>query len=242
MQLIMPEILVDARELSLGALATALALGLVLWLLGWRGHRFWIVLTVTVGAGVFGLLSGPGYGTQPLVAGLLLALAAGTLALALVRVVVFAAGGTCAWALVHAVVPAWEEPLVCFLLGGLGGLLLFRFWTMALTSFAGALLLVYSGLCLADRLGKVDSIALSGQQTALLNGVTAGLALVGVLIQFFLERRRGRKKPKADRQDEGQDGRPRRPERDRYREDRESSAEDKKKWWDWAQRVTRRAG
>src|SRR5205085_3044818 len=96
-------------------------------------------------AGIFGLLSPPAGRLPPLVLGLLLAVAAGVLALALVRVVAFAAGGAAAWLAVHTFAPpAWDEPLVCFIVGGLAGLLLFRVWTMVLTSFAGTLLMSYS--------------------------------------------------------------------------------------------------
>jgi len=65
-------------------------------------------------------------GVQPLLAGLLLAVAAGLLALALVRVIAFAAGGIAAVYGVRLLPPApWQEPLICFLGGGLLGLLLF---------------------------------------------------------------------------------------------------------------------
>src|SRR5262245_16255718 len=152
MQLLAPDILAEAHGLSVTVTGTAFALGLLIWLFGWRGHRFWIVLAVTAAAGVIGLYSDPAYGTRPIFAGLLLAVAAGAMALALVRVVVFAAGGVAGWALVHAVFPAWESPLVCFLVGGLIGILLFRVWTMALTSAAGTMIMAYSGLCLANSL------------------------------------------------------------------------------------------
>jgi MFS family permease len=230
MQLLAPEILADARSLSAGVSVTGIILGMALWLLGWRGHRFWIVLGVTVGAGIFGLLSGPEYGTQPLVAGLLLAIAAGTLALALVRVVVFAACGFASWVVVHAMLPAWNEPLVCFLLGGLIGLLLFRFWTMVLTSGAGAVLMTYCGLSLADRLGKVDAVGLAERQAILLNGTCAGLAFVGLTFQFLLERRLNRK-PDADEEQYGR--RPPYP---------LGVEQPRKGWWNRTQRGYRQAG
>src|SRR5260370_1371229 len=71
MQLLAPDILSEARELSLPLVLTGLGVGLMIWLLGWQAHRFWLVLVTTVGAGVFGLYSGPANGTQPLVAGVL---------------------------------------------------------------------------------------------------------------------------------------------------------------------------
>src|SRR5438105_8767193 len=156
MHLLSPQILEEACEISVPITATTCALGFLIWLFGWGGHRFWIVLATTVAAGIFGLYSEPIHKTQPLVAGVLLALAAGALALALVRVVAFASGAIALWIAVHALIPNWHEPLVALLVGGLIGLLLFRVWTMTLTSSAGALIMIYSGLCLLHKLGNVD--------------------------------------------------------------------------------------
>jgi MFS family permease len=203
MHLISPDILSDARTLSFGLLGAALSVGLMLWLLGWWGHRFWIVLIATVTAGVFGLNAGPNYGLQPIVAGLLLAISAGVLALTLARVFAYAAGGLAAWMVVHALAPLWDQPLLCFLVGGLVGLLLFRFWTMAMTSFVGTLLLLYSGLALADKFDKLDSAGWAQDQGTLLNWLVAVVALVGFVVQIFLERRRIRKQ--RDREDEEND-------------------------------------
>jgi MFS family permease len=200
--LISPDILTEARALSFGLLAAGLIVGLLLWLLGWWGHRFWIVLIATVGAGIFGLNAGPNYGLQPVVAGLLLAISAGVLALTLVRLFAYAAGGFAAWMLVHALAPLWDQPLLCFLAGGLVGLVLFRFWTMALTSFVGALFVVYSGLCLADRMDKLDSVAWAQDQGMLLNWFCGTLTLVGFVVQIFLERRRVRKLRETEDEEE----------------------------------------
>jgi hypothetical protein len=147
MQFIVPDIIAEGRGLSVPVCVAGIAIGFLLWLTGWWAHRFWIVLVSTVVAGVVGLLKGPGFRIQPLLAALLLAVAAGLLALALVRVVAFAAGGMAAWMAVQALAPpSWHEPLVCFLVGGLVGLFLFRVWTMMLTSFMGALWMGYFGL------------------------------------------------------------------------------------------------
>ena len=94
--------------------------------------------------GVLGLHFGAAYDMQPLVAGLLLAVAAGALALSLARVVLFVIGGAaCVW-LAHAAGPVLDEPAVCFLVGGLLGVLLYKVWVTALSSLAGTLLLAYS--------------------------------------------------------------------------------------------------
>ena len=205
MHLISPDILTEARTLSFGLIAVGISVGCLLWLLGWWGHRFWIVLIATVGAGVFGLSSGPDYGLQPVVAGLLLAVSAGVLALTLVRLVAYAAGGFAAWMLVHAFAPLWDQPLLCFLAGGLVGLLLFRFWTMALTSFVGTLFLSYSGLCLADKLDQLDAVAWATDHGRLLNWLCGVVALVGFTAQFFLERRRLRRLRESESEEEEHD-------------------------------------
>src|SRR5207244_6507993 len=107
MQLLAPDILEQACEISIPVTATAFAIGLLIWLLGWRGHRFWIVLAATVGAGIFGLYSQSIHKTQPVVAGLLLAVAAGALALALVRVVAFASVAVALMIALRAMLPNW---------------------------------------------------------------------------------------------------------------------------------------
>lgn len=193
MQLIAPDILADARGMAAAIYGLGLVLGLALWLFGWWGHRFWIVLFTTVIAGIYGLSSARASGMQPFAAGLLLALAAGMMALALCRIFAFAAGGFAAWLLVRSVMPGWDEPLLCFLAGGLIGLFLFRLWTMALTSLAGTLIMVYSGLCLFDQLGKLDALAWSERRGLLLNWICGGIALVGWVSQLLLDRWRLRR-------------------------------------------------
>jgi hypothetical protein len=189
MQLLAPDIVAEARELSLPVLFAGLALGLFLWILGSRFHRFWLVLGTTLVAGVMGLYSGATFGVQPLVAGLLLAIAAGALALALIRVVAFAAGGVTGWVVLHSLAPTWNEPLVTFLAGGLLGLMLFRLWIMVLTSLGGTLLVGYSSLCLADQLGKLDAVSWCQEQVSLLNIACGGVVLLGMLFQFLIDRR-----------------------------------------------------
>src|SRR5262245_62182233 len=112
MRFLDPDILAEAQGLPLAVTATGLLLGVLLWALGWWGHRFWIVLATTVTAGVVGLSAGQVTGLQPVVVALLLAVAAGALALPLSRLVVFAATGLAAWLVVHALIPALQEPLI----------------------------------------------------------------------------------------------------------------------------------
>lgn len=190
MQIVAPDILEEARGLTVGIHLVAFLLGLLLWTLGWAGHRFWIVLISTIGAGVYGLHAGPSLGAQPWVAGILLALTAGLLALALVRLLAFAAGSIAGLLLMRSLMPTLNEPLVASLVGGMIGLLLFRLWMMALSSAAGALLMAYSGLCLAHTFGKLDCVAMAESQVLVLNCACGGLALLGMLVQYFLDRAR----------------------------------------------------
>jgi hypothetical protein len=190
MQLVLPDILDEVRGFSPTVTFLAFVLGFLLWLLGWQGHRFWIVLAATIAAGVVGLSSGPGQTTQPILAGLLLAVSAGALALALIRLTAFAAGGASALLAMHVLAPQWQQPLLSFLAGGLFGLVLFRIWTMAITSAAGTLLLAYSSLCLLNLFGKVDIIALAEKQKPAINCICGGVCLLGLIAQLILDRHR----------------------------------------------------
>ena len=89
MQFVHPDILAEARGLSIGATGFALLVGLLLWGLGWRWHRFWIVFGVTLTAGLVGLNAGQTVGGQVLAVGILLAVAAGMMALEIARVLAF---------------------------------------------------------------------------------------------------------------------------------------------------------
>src|SRR5262249_46605587 len=193
MYMLAPDIVAEARGLPNAISGTGLALVLMLWALGWWGHRCWIVRAATIAAGVFALAGGPLSNVQPLVVAVLLALAVGVLALSLVRLVVFAAGGLVAWMAVHAALPSFQEPLICFLAGGIVGILLFRSCTMALTSFARPLLMGSSALCLADRVGKLTAAEWSARHAVLLNWACAGVAVLGWLVQFLLARWRHRR-------------------------------------------------
>ncbi|HVS35998.1 MAG TPA: hypothetical protein VMS17_10500 [Gemmataceae bacterium] len=194
MVVVAPDILDEVRQLPWYLPALGAALGLVLWLFGGRQHRFWLVLLTTVIGGVVGLRFGPDCDMQPLVAGLLLAVTAGALALALARVLLFLLGGAASVWLGHTAAPAWDAPALCFLIGGLLGVLLYRVWVTALSSLAGTLLLAYSILGLLGGAGVCDAVGWAGDQTALLNWACGSFAVVGLLTQLLLERRRVRRK------------------------------------------------
>jgi hypothetical protein len=190
MQLVAPDILEEARLLSPVLSSTGLVIGLLLWSLGGKTHRFWLAMSVTLTAGMLGLTLGKDYGMQPLVAGLLLAVSAGALALSLVRILLFAAGGLAALGLMHSVATGWDEPIAVFLVGGLAGVFLYRFWIITFSSLIGSLLVVYSSLALFDRLHMVDSVALTSKNGPLLNWGCASLVALGILVQFLVARQR----------------------------------------------------
>jgi hypothetical protein len=194
MPLLAPDILEEARSLSPFISGAGLTIGFLLWSFGGRTHRFWLAMSVTLTAGLLGLTYGKQYGMQPLVAALLLAISAGALALSLVRILLFAAGGLAALGLIHAIAPGWDEPIAVYLVGGLIGVLLYRFWIITFSSLVGSLLMAYSALALFDRLHMVkNSVEWTRKNGPLLNWGCASLVVMGVLIQFLFERRRYRK-------------------------------------------------
>ena len=193
MQIIAPDIVGDVRGLSAALQITGLIAGLSLWALGWRNHRFWVVLVITVSAGTYGLAEAAALHAQPLVAAVLLAVAAGVLALSLIRLIAFAAGGFFCLVAIQAVAPRWDQPVVAFLLGGLLGHFMFRFWMMVLTSWCGTLLMTYTIFGLADRMGKLDSVAWTEKRSTLLNWVCGAVAVLGLVCQVIVEWKFGAK-------------------------------------------------
>jgi hypothetical protein len=198
MHLLAPDILEEARTLSPFLSGAGMLIGFLLWMFGGRTHRFWLAMSVTLAAGLLGLSHGKQYGMQPLVAALLLAVSAGALALSLVRILLFAAGGMAALSLIHAVARGWDQPIAVFLVGGLIGVILYRFWIAIFSSLVGTLLMAYSALALLDRLRLMDSSVVWARQNGpLLNWGCASLIVMGVLVQFLLDRR-GKRKDKEE--------------------------------------------
>jgi hypothetical protein len=240
MYLIAPDIMAEARGLSPAIPAVGVTVGVLLWLFGSYGHRFWIVLLLTLAAGVYGLYFGPAYGMQPMIAGLLLAVSTGTLGLALMRVLAFAAGGVAALWLARTVAPSYDEPLVFFLLGGLAGVLLIKVWITALSSLAGTLLAAYSSLCLIERLGKFDAVAWTTQNGALLNWAVFAFAGLGTLTQLLMHRRRLRQAAEKEANDAKMDAEARAAQAEEERKRRLPKPKPKK-WWEWPLEQLRRA-
>lgn len=189
MQLIAPDILAEARGLTGAMSGTICVLGCALWLFGWRWHRFWIVAGITLAAGLIGLNAGRTTGgTQVMAVGILLAVAAGLLALELARVLAFVAGGCGAWLAVQWVLPQAQELWAVFLCGGLFGLLLYRLWTMLLTSLLGTLFAGHAGILLIEQLFGFDAVGWVSRNVPALNGVVVGWVVLGILVQALSAR------------------------------------------------------
>jgi hypothetical protein len=193
MQLLPPDILADVCQLSLPLLITGALAGLALWLFGWRTHRFWVVMGTTVIAGVYGLLEGQVLQTYPVVAGIVLAIAAGVLALSVIRLVAFAVGGAVGFVIMQNAVPSFNQPLVIFVAAGFLGLLLFRWWFMAITSASGAMLLIMTVVGIIQRSGNSNIVSWIGKHGKPVSWIYIGIAVFGLLFQAFWEWRRLRK-------------------------------------------------
>jgi hypothetical protein len=183
MQLLAPDILAQARGLTAAMSGTICVLGIALWLFGWRWHRFWVVAGITLGAGLIGLNAGRTEGVQVMAVGILLAVAAGMMALELAKVVAFIAGGIGAWLAVQWVLPQAQELWAVFLSGGIMSLLLYRLWTMLLTSLFGTLLAGHSALLLLEPAFKFDAVAYTTEHMVVLNGIVVGVVILGILLQ-----------------------------------------------------------
>jgi hypothetical protein len=188
MHLIAPDVLAEARGLSPVLSGLGVLIGALLWFCGWRWHRLWVVIAVTLIGGLLGVQAGKSSGGHIVAMGVLLALAAGLLALELARVFAFVAAGTSVWMAASALFPNGQELWVGFLIGGLLGVLLYRFWTMLLTSFVGVLVSWHCGLCLTETLMAFDAAAFAEQQSLILNGAGMAVTVLGVVTQSWIER------------------------------------------------------
>jgi hypothetical protein len=190
MQLIAPDILSEAHGLSVPFCVAGILLGILLWTFGWRWHRFWVVLATTIVAGLIGLSGHSVIGPRMLAAGLLLAIAAGMLAIDLSRLVAFSAAALGCWLIVHRILPNFQESTICLLGGGIVGLLLYRLQLMILSGLVGTILFAHSLLLLIEKLSEpYVAIAAWSQANSLgLNIAVVVVALLGVAVQGQIER------------------------------------------------------
>lgn len=210
MQIILPEIVAEVRELSVWLPILAFGTALLFGLSGWSTYRFWAVLFTTVAAGLYGLLQAESLNLLPAVAALLLALSAGMLALSIMRVVAFILGGVSCLMLMHLIAPGADAPVICILSGGVFAIILFRLWIMFLTSFAGSVVITYCVLCFFDRLGSFDSVKWSQENVTALNWICLiGAGVITVAQYYWNQNAKSEKKDKpADKPKEGGDKKP----------------------------------
>jgi len=183
MNLINPDVIAEARGLSVGASGFLLFAGFLLWAFGWRWHRFWVVFAITLTAGILGLGAGQTAGVQILVVGVLCAVAAGMLALELARILAFVTGGAAAWAAATAVVPGAQELWAVFLCGGLLGVVLYKLWTMLAMSLFGILICWHTLLVLWEGPLGFSAARWAAENASALNGAVAVGTLLGVIVQ-----------------------------------------------------------
>jgi hypothetical protein len=188
MQLLSPEILIEAKGLSPSVTIFGLILGFLLWLFGWRWHRFWVAMSITIAGGLIGLHAARSSGSNLLAFGLLLAISAGVLAIELSRLLAFVAGGMTVWLLSYYLFPNAHELWIAFLVGGLGGVLLYRLWMMLLTSFAGVLLSWHSGFCILQQYAGMNASQWATEHLVLINSLMIGITILGLLAQSLMER------------------------------------------------------
>jgi hypothetical protein len=188
MHLIAPDVLADARGMSPALSGLGVLIGGLIWLFGWRWHRFWVMGAVTVAGGMIGLQTGRSSGGHIFAMCVLLALSAGLLALELARVFIFLASGTSVWLAASLLFPKGQELWVAFLIGGLLGVFLYRFWAMLLTSMTGVLLGGNALLACLDEWLHFDAAAFAARNVLTLNGAVIALTASGVVVQSILER------------------------------------------------------
>jgi len=81
------------------------------------------------------------------------------------------------------VLPQAQELWAVFLSGGLLGLMLYRVWTMVLTSLLGTLVAGHAALLLLQPVFHFDAVVWSTANAAALNGSAVGLLILGILLQ-----------------------------------------------------------
>ena len=204
MHLIAPDVLTEARGLTGAMAGTVCVLGIALWVFGGRWHRFWVVAGITLAAGLVGLNAARGAGgNAPVMAiGVLLAITAGMMALELAKILAFVAGGVGAWLAVQWVLPQAQELWAVFLCGGLFGVLLYRLWTMLLTSLAGTLCAGHAGLLMLEPVLNFDAAAWAAANLAALNGIAVAWVILGIVVQAAASPDEEAKKADEEHQEE----------------------------------------
>lgn len=196
MNLLSPEYLSELMDLPSAALLVMLGLGTGLALTGWKWHRFWLTLCLSLVAGLVGLKQAAAWGIhQPVLAGVVLAATAGCLALSLARVGLFLAYGLTCWYAMQRLAPAYAIPAMCICGGGIFSVVFYRFSMALLTSAIGCLMISYGVLAYGEQQRWFPMLNWLKDQPVAAHASWAGLTLATLFLQLYLSRRARRKKP-----------------------------------------------
>jgi hypothetical protein len=180
------------------ALGIIVAIGAAIALTGWRWHRFWLTITVSLISGLIGIRQAPVWGIgQPIMAGVLLATAAGCLALSLARVGLFLAYGLAIWYAMKRFAPPYAIPAICICAGGLFSVLFYRFCVVLLTSAFGSLLLCYGGLAFLQQKNIFSVSPWIGEQPIIASAIWGGITFFTLSLQLYFWRRAKERLKKA---------------------------------------------
>ena len=194
MQILSQEFLARLVDVPLPMVVAALVLAPVFWVLGWRIHRVLFVASVSLIAGVYGLVHGPKIlGVNEYMAGLLLAGGVGGVAIALLRIGAFVACGLVADSIAVHAAPEYFDPALCgpvrvfaFLVGGMLSVLFYRLVVILITASLGAFIMVTAVVSLTHQTSDYDALTGGDDLQMLVAGALAVLILIGTGVQYLL--------------------------------------------------------
>jgi len=193
MQILSQQALETLVRIPLPIVVVGLVLAPVFWLLGWRLHRVLFVGSVTFIAGVYGLVHVPKLlAINKYLAGVLLAVGVGGVAIALMRIGAFVACGLLADSL--AVHVAWEYfpglsgpvRFVAFVAGGMVSVFFYRLVVVLITASVGAVLMVGGVISLTHQTSAYDAIQGMDELQTIAAGALVVLILIGTGAQYLL--------------------------------------------------------
>jgi hypothetical protein len=203
MGLFQADIIAEVIQLSPGLNGFILVTGMLLAILSWRWHRFWVVLGITILGGWVGLKGMQANGGHVLAVGLLLAVSSGLLAVEIAKILMYLAGGIAAWFLVNLIMPGGRDLWVVFLLGGLMAVSLYRLGFMLLGSFLGVLFWMHAALGLAHKFAQIPAVEWTTKYGLALHGIFVFCVTSGWIFQVLLDRYLRREEdPDDDHQNE----------------------------------------
>jgi len=214
---ISPEVLAESRGLSIGATAFFLFVGFMLWGFGWRWHKFWVVFTITVVAGLLGISYGRAVGVQALVLGVLIATSAGLMAIELAKIFAFMTGGLAAWLGAQVLLQQGQELWAAFLCGGIVGVLLSKLWTMLATSFVGTVLCGHTLLIFLEVAKVIKMAEFAEKYGAAINAWAIASTVIGVLVQSKTAKKDQSKDEKGEKPAEAEAEKPTEPAKPKVR-------------------------